>query len=320
MIRWTQALVASTLALCAFAAPAQTSYPTRPIRLIVPVPAGGPSDVAARALAKGLSTGLGQQVLVENRPGGDTGIGAGLALNAAPDGYTLLFALASTAGLPQLSKAAPYRSLAEFAPIATVGGNTQCLVVPSSLGVKSLAEFAAQAKSSPKPLQRGANNAGEDMVAGHVTAALGITLDRIPYKGVPQLMPDLLEGRVQAAVMPVAPSLPQVRAGRLVMLGCSSAERLAALPAVPTLAEGGVTAAPLITAHFVVGPPRLPAELVERLAAAVQQVTQTPEYQQEMERLMIVGRVRPPAETRELIQQVEAQYRQFVHDTGAHLD
>jgi len=320
MNRWNAGIALGMLALVALTAAAQPPYPNRPVRLIVPIAAGGPSDAAARALARGLSAGLGQEVLVDNRPGGSTGIGAAAVLHAAPDGYTLLFALASNAGLPQLSKASPYKSLAEFSPIAAIGGNTQCLVVPPSVPARSLAEFAAHAKASAKPLMRGSNNVAEDMVAGQITDALGITLERVPYKGVPQMLPDLLEARVQAAVMPVGASLPHVRSGRLVMLGCSSAERIPALPGVPTLSEAGVSAPPLITAHFVLGPPRLPPEIVERLADAVRQVAQTTEFKQEMDRLLIVGTARSVAETRELIQQAQAQYVQYVRETGASID
>ena len=313
-------LIASALALCMVAAGAQPAYPNRPVRLIVPTPAGGPSDAAARALAKGMSAVLGHEVLVDNRPGGNTGIGAGAVLGAAPDGYTLLFALASNAGLPHLSKASPYKSIAEFTPVAAIGGNTQCLVVPSSLPAKTLGEFAAYAKASAKPLMRGSNNVSEDMVAGQVTGALGFVLERVPYKGAPQLLPDLLEGRIQAAVLPVGASVPHVRAGRLVMLGCSMAERLPLLPAVPTLAESGVPAAPLITAHFVLGPPGLPGEIVDRLSASVRQAAQGAEFKQEMDRLLIGGSARSPAETRELMLQAEAQYANFVRQTGASID
>jgi len=314
------ALMASALALWTATAAAQPAYPDRPIRLIVPITAGGPSDAAARALARGLAAALGQEVVVENRAGANAGLGAGAVLNAAPDGYTLLFALASNAGLPHLSKSSPYKSLAEFTPISAIGGNTQCLVVPSSLPARTLAEFAAHAKASPKPLLRGSNNVSEDMVAGEVTSALGFTLDRVPYKGAPQMMPDLLEGRIQAAVLPIGASAAHVRSGRLVLLGCSVAERIAAMPQVPTLAESGVSAAPLITAHFVLGPPRLPAKLVERLAGAVRQAAETADFKQEMERLMIAGAARRPAETRALMLQAEAQYVQYVRETGASID
>jgi tripartite-type tricarboxylate transporter receptor subunit TctC len=320
MNRLSGFLVAGAIAMAASAAGAQGSYPSKPIRLVVPLPAGGPSDAAARALAKGMTAALGQEVLVDNRPGANTGIGAGSVLAANADGYTLLFALASNAGLPHLSKTSPYRSLTEFSPIAAIGGNTQCLVVPSTLPARTLAEFAALAKASPRPMMRGSNNVGEDMVAAHVTHALGFTLERVPYKGVPQMLPDLLEGRIQSAVLPVGASAPHVRSGRLAILGCSIAERIPALPAVPTLAESGVDAPPLVTAHFVLGPPRLPADVVERVAAAVRQAAQTTEFKQEMERLMIVGSARTPAETRDLMLQAEAQYERFVRETGASMD
>jgi tripartite-type tricarboxylate transporter receptor subunit TctC len=142
----------------------------------------------------------------------------------------------------------------------------------------------------------------------------------VPYKGVPQMLPDLLEGRIQAAMLPVGASVPHVRSGRLTMLGCSVAERIPALPTVPTFTEAGVSAAPLITAHFVLGPPRLSAGIVDRVAAAVKQAAQTPEFRQEMDRLMIVGAARSPAETRELMLQAEAQYERFVRETGASID
>lgn len=320
MNRLSRGLVVGALTLWMAASGAQPAYPSKAIRLVVPTPAGGPSDAAARALAKGMSASLGQEVLVENRPGGNTGIGAGAVLNAAPDGYTLFFALASNAGLPHLSKASPYKSIAEFTPVAAMGGNTQCLVVSASLPAKSLAEFIAYAKASPKPLMRGANNVSEDMVAGQVSSTFGVAFDRVPYKGAPQLLPDLLEGRIQVAVIPVSASIPHVKAGRLTMLGCSMAERIPALPTVPTLAESGVSATPLITAHFVVGPPRLPADMVDRLAAAAQQAAKAAEFRQEMERLLIVGSLRSPAETRDLMLQAEAQYVQFVRETGASID
>ena len=320
MSRLSKCLAVSAFALWVASVGAQPTYPSKPIRLIVPTPAGGPSDTAARAMAKGMSAGLGQEVFVENRPGANAGIGAGAVLTAPPDGYTLLFALASNAGLPHLSKTSPYKSLTEFSPIAAIGGNTQCLVVPASVPAKTLQEFAGYAKASAKPLMRGSNNVSEDMVATEVTRALGFILDRVPYKGAPQMLPDLLEGRIQAAVLPVGASLPYVQAGRLVMLGCSTAERIPALATIPTLAESGVAAAPLITAHFVLGPPRMPAEIIDRLAVAVREAAQTAEFKQAMDRLLIVGSARSPAQTQELIQQAEAQYMRFARETGASID
>jgi tripartite-type tricarboxylate transporter receptor subunit TctC len=121
-------------------------------------------------------------------------------------------------------------------------------------------------------------------------------------------------------VLPIGASFPQVRAGRLVVLGCSLSDRLAALPSVPTLGEAGVAAAPLITAHFLLGPPGLPAEIVDRVARSVRQATLTADFKHQMDRLFIVGTARSPGETRALLQQVEAQYVQFVRETGATID
>jgi len=320
MSRWSKCLVVSALAGWVVVAGAQPAYPTKPVRLIVPTPAGGPSDAVARVMAKGMTTALGQEVFVENRPGGNTGIAAGAVLNAPADGYTLLFALASNAGLPHLSKASPYKSLAEFTPIAGTGGNTQCLVVPASVPAKTLKEFAAYAKASAKPLMRGANNVSEDMVAAEITRALGFSLDRVSYKGVPQMLPDLLEGRIQSAVMPIGASVPHQQAGRVTILGCSMAERIPSLASIPTLAEAGVAAEPVITAHYVLGPPRVPAEIVDRLAAAARDAAQTAEFKQTMDRLLISGGVRSPAEAQKQIQQAEAQYLKFVRETGASID
>ena len=313
-------LIAVALACLAWSAVAQTAYPTKPIRLVVPTVAGGPSDAAARALAKGMNAELGMEVVVENRPGANNGVGAAAVLSAAPDGYTLFFALVANAGLPYLSRNSPYKSLSEFSPIGAIGGNTLCLVVPSSLQVKTLAAFAEFARATSKPLLRGTNTPAEDMLAGQITGALGITLDRVPYKGVAQALPDLLEGRIQVAVMPVGASMPHVRSGKLVILGCSAAERFAALPSVPTLNESGVTAPPMITGHFVLGPPRLPQEKVERLSRAVTQAASTVEFRQEMDRLLIAGGARAAAEAMALIKQAEAQYQQFVRETGATID
>ena len=320
MERWTTGLLAGVVAMLTASAGAQSAYPSKSIRLIVPTVAGGPSDSAARALAKAMSAVLGHEVLIENRPGGNNGVGASAVLTAVPDGYTLFFALVANAGLPHLSKSAPYKSLTEFSPIASIGGNTLCLVVPASMPARTLAEFAAHAKASAKPLLRGANSAAEDMAAGQITSALGFRLERVPYKGAAQTLPDLLEGRIQAAVMPVGASVPHVRSGRLTMLGCSMAERIAALPTVPTLAESGVTAAPLITAHFVLGPPKLPQDIVERLANAVHQAASATEFKQVMDRLLIVGGARSTADTRELLLQAEAQYVQYVRESGASIE
>lgn len=190
MKRFTNVLIFGATALLASSVPAQTPFPNKSIRLIVPITADDPSDAIARAHAKGMVAALGQEVLVDNPPGANTGVGAAMVLNAAPDGYTLLFALAAGAG------------------------NPQCLVVPPSVPAKTLAEFAAHAKSTAQPLMRGSSNPDEDLLADQVTGALGFKLGRAPYKGGSQMLPDLLEGRLQAAVLPAGFAVPYVQSGK----------------------------------------------------------------------------------------------------------
>ena len=255
-------LAVGALLLLAAPVAAQAPYPNKPIRLIVPIAAGGPSDAAARALAKGLTAGLGQEVLVDNRPGANAGLGAAAVLNAAPDGYTLLFAPGG-----QRRSAAPEQGFAvqvDHRVLAGVDDRRQH-AVPGRSGqragqdtgrVRRPCQGQRAAAACAVPTRR-----PRTWWPAQVTGALGFTLERVPYKGAAQLLPDLLEGRVQAAVLPVGFSAPHVRSGRLTMLGCSIAERIAALPSVPTLLEAGVSAAPLITAHFVLGPPQLPPSI-----------------------------------------------------------
>lgn len=210
-------------------------------------------------------------------------------------------------------------SINEFTPVAAVGGSVQCLVVHPSIAASTLGEFAAYARSQSKPLLRGSNNAAEDLVAGQITGATSIKLDRVRYKGGAQMLPDLLEpgagGSASFGIQRAARTHGQAK-----FLGCSASERFAALPNVPTLAEAGVSAPPLVAAHFLLGPPRLPDEIVGRLSAAVQRAAQTAEFKREMERLMIDSHARDPARTRELMIQSDAQYAQFARETGASLD
>ncbi|MCE2949665.1 MAG: tripartite tricarboxylate transporter substrate binding protein [bacterium] len=304
----------------AFPAAAQTAWPAKPIRLVVPVASGGPSDTAARALARGLSGVLGQPMAVENRPGANLGIGAQAVLAAAPDGHTLLFALGGNVGLPALSRAAPYRSLNEFAPVGTIGGPALCLFTAPSVPGRSVAELVAHARGLPQPLLWGSNQVAEDFVAWQLMQASGIALTRVGYKGIAQMMPDLVEGRVQVAFVPSATGSQHLASGRLKLLACNAAERLPALPDVPTFSETGVVAARTVPAHFVMAPPATPAAITERLSTDLRNVAASPAFLQDIERLHFVGSARTPAQTRDLVRELEVVWARFVRDTGATLD
>lgn len=297
-------------------ASAQTAPPptAAPLRLVVPLAPGGPSDQAARLLAKALSPLLGQDVVVDNKPGGNGAVGA-QALAAAPaDGHTLLFAPAGMTGLPVLMKSPPFKSLNDYTPVAAVGGNQICLFVHPGLPVATTQEFVAYARAHPDKLAYGSSSYGEYLAAAQVMHTTGIRMNRIPYRGSVQMMPDLLEGRVQLSFMPPGFGAAHAKAGRLKLLGCNAAQRLPALPEVPTLPEAGVSSGGIRPYHFLVGPAQMPAAVTARLATAIQRAANEPGVRAEFEKLLIAVEVLGPDQTAEAVRDGERIWAQFVRD------
>ena len=225
---------------------AQTSdagWPDRPIRLIVPFPAGSSTDIVARIVAQKLGTRLGQQVVIENRAGASGNIGADALAKAAPDGYTLGIATASThAVAASLSAALPYDPLKDFAPVAMLGGQPYVLVLYPGVPARNLAELVALAKAKPRQLNYG--SAGVASLA-HLATALfasmaGIEITHVPYKSSAQSVTDMITGRLDMQFATIAPTLPNIRAGQLRALVSSGRTRAAVLPEVPTVAESGL--------------------------------------------------------------------------------
>lgn len=288
--------------------------PAAALRLVVPLAPGGPSDQAARSLARALSPLLGQDVVVENKPGGNGAVGA-QALAAAPaDGHTLLFAPAGMSGLPVLMKSPPFNSLNDYTPVAAVGGNQICLFVHPGLPVATTQEFVAYARAHPDKLAYGMSSHGEYMAAAQVTQTTGIRLNRIPYRGSVQMMPDLLEGRVQLSFMPPGFGAAHAKAGRLKLLGCNAAQRLPALPDVPTLAEAGVSSGGIRPYHFLIGPAQMPAAVTARLATAIQRAANEPGVRAEFEKLLIAVEVLGSEQTVAAIREGERVWAQFVRE------
>lgn len=286
-----------------------------PIRLIVPLAAGGPSDQAARVLARTLKPLLGQDVLVENKAGANGAIGA-QALAAATDGRTLLFAPSGMSGLPVLMKSPPFKSLADFTPLGAVGGNQICLFVHASLPVTTTKEFVAYAKVHPDQLNYGSNSFGEYLAAAQVIQATGLRLTRVPYRGSAQMMPDLLENRVQLAFIPPGAGLPQVQGGRLKVLGCNAPQRLPALPELPTLVESSVSQGGVRPLHFVLAPAGLPAAQAQRLSQALLKAAADPALRAEYEQLHIVPEALGAEQSLAAIRDGERVWAQFVRDAG----
>jgi tripartite-type tricarboxylate transporter receptor subunit TctC len=272
MSRWA-ALLCLAFAAASVPAPAAAQCAAKSVRLVVPTPAGGPSDTAARTLAQALAAATGQAYVVENRPGAGGAIAAQAVRAAAPDGCTLLWTLASMAAIPMLQKSPPFQSLADFTPVSLVGRFAFALFVHPEVPAASLKELAAYGRAHPDRLAYATGTLGEYMAGAQVLKAAGISAVRVPYKGGAQLMPDLVSGRVQLNVGPVSSGLQHVREGRLKMLAVLLPRRLAAAPDVPTLAESGLPPLALPTWQAVFAPPGTPsaaaAKLSQQIAAAL---------------------------------------------------
>jgi tripartite-type tricarboxylate transporter receptor subunit TctC len=295
---------------------ARAEFPDKPLRLIVPLAAGGPSDTAARSLARALAAPLGQQVSVENLPGANGVVGARALQKSPADGYTLIFAPNSMTGLPLLMKASPYASMLEFAPVSAVGGNHMCLYVHPALPARSVAEFVAYAKERPDQLSFGASTPLEFMIATQFMKESGARMVRVPYKGSAQMLPDLVEARLQVAFAPPGVGMAQTKAGRLRMLACSTPQRLPALPEVPTMAEAGLQSVRWPAYHLILAPADTPPAISARLAAAIGTAAQDPALRADYERLQIATDALKPAAVTELIREGERIWAEFVRDAG----
>jgi tripartite-type tricarboxylate transporter receptor subunit TctC len=220
---------------------AAQSWPTRSVRLVVPFPPGGSTDVAARALADKLSAGLGQQAVVENRGGAGGALGAGEVARAAPDGYTVLFAANAVSILHLAVKNLPYDTLRDFMAVTQATTQPNTFAVHPTVPASTLKELVAYAKANPGKLSYGHSGAGGSQ---HLTGELlkkmaGIDMVGIPYKGGGQLITDLVGGQIQVGIAGTTPFIPHHRAGRIKILALTSLERFPPLPEFPTVVEAG---------------------------------------------------------------------------------
>jgi tripartite-type tricarboxylate transporter receptor subunit TctC len=267
---WLAAIMALAPAtLCAQA------YPVKPIRMMIPFPAGGGSDTMGRVIGQKLSERLGQPVVIENRPGAGGSIGADVVARAAPDGYTIL--LGSTSELvqyPNVNPKIPYDPLRDFAPITLVGTVPLVLVVHPSLPAHSVKELVALARTRPGEINFGSAGNGSTT---HLAVELFILMTKvrmthIPYKGSPQAVADLVAGNVQLGIPTMPAALPFIKAGRIRALGVSSGKRTPVLPEVPTLREAGVTEYATDLWTGVLAPAATPAAILTRLHAEIVEV------------------------------------------------
>src|SRR5262244_1423358 len=262
------ALASAVIAISAIAEAGEDRWPERPLRLVVPFPAGSSTDIIARIVAQKLSHRLGQQIVIENRAGASGNIGADTVAKAAPDGYTIGIATASThAVAASLNANLPYDPIKDFAPMAMIGSQPYVLVLHPGLPARNLAELIALAKAKPGTLNYG--SAGVASLA-HLATALfasmaGVNIVHVPYKSSSQSITDMITGRLDMQFATIAPSLPNIRAGQLRALATSSTKRVMALPEVPTVAESGIAGYEAVLWVSFVAPPATPSAIIARL-------------------------------------------------------
>ena len=260
-----QTAFALTAAIAAQATLAQDksapdSYPNRPIRSIIPWAVGGATDIVGRIVAQKLTERLGQQVIVDNRPGAGAIIGSEILVNAAPDGYTLLTANIAHGANPYLHKKLPYNTVKDFAPVTLMVVIPMVLIVHPSVPARSVPEFIALAKAKPGTVVYGSagNGSANHLAMELFKVATGTNIVHIPYKGGGPAVVDLVAGQINAMFSTVAMAVPFVKSGKLLAFGISSTKRSAALPDVPTVSETGVTGAELHEWQGIVVPAGAP--------------------------------------------------------------
>ena len=282
------------LKLCAALAPillaplaAAQAYPDKPVRVIVPVPAGGSPDVVMRMLAPGISSLLGQQLVIDNRGGAGGLIGAELAARATPDGYTLVFCSPSFTILPLLQKKVAYDALKDFTPVGLVLIGPYLLVAHPSVGVRTLKDLLALAKAQPGRVNyASAGNGSPNHLATELLKSVaGVDIVHVPYKGAPRAVADLLGGHVNLMFSSIAMVGDHVKAGRLRLLAVSSAKRLPRLPEAPTISEAGVPGYDWATWFGLLAPAKTPKQIIARLNAHLVKVVREPEISSQLETL-----------------------------------
>lgn len=269
-----------TIVVCSMgAATAQGVYPTKPVKLIVPLAAGGASDVVARIFAAKLGERLGQQVIVENRPGAEGLIGVDAAVKAAPDGYTLVLGSSTTlAANFHLRKTLPFHPVKDLEPVSMAfQGFFNILVINAAVPAKDLKEFIALAKSQPGKLDYGTATSGSKICVETFKAMAGIDLQMVNYKSSPQALNDLMGGQLQLICEPVATAMPNILAGRLRSIGVTSATPHPAAPNLPTVAQEGLPGFEYSAWVAVFAPAQTPAAIIARLEKEIAWVLSDPE-------------------------------------------
>lgn len=310
-----QMVVLTLLALVAMRAEAQ--YPAKPVRMVVPILAGGPLDNVARIVSQALSEGLGQSVVIDNRPGADGAIGAQAVLTSPADGYTLFFTNnTAVVGAPLLNKAVTYNTLTDFTPVSFVGRMTLVIYSNPELPARTLAELVGHARANPGKLSYATSTIGDVIAGAQLLNAAGIDMVRVPYKGAAQAIPDLIAGRVHVGIAPLAAGLAHAKEGRLRMLAVILPTRSPTAPEVPTTAEAGQPGVSVTTWAAIFGPRGLPGEVVKRISGEMARVGQQAEVRGQFDRQGFRGEIAGPDALSGIVKQELAIWSKIIRENN----
>ena len=314
-------LTALALLACLPAAHAQ-DYPNKPVRIVVPFPAGGTTDIITRAVAQKLSEEWKQPVIVDNRPGGGANIGADFAVRSAPDGYTLLMASTAHSINASLYPKMTYDPVKDFAPIVLVAETAQVLVVHPSVPANNVRDLITYLKAQPGPLSySSAGNGSQPHLSTELFKMMSNTqMQHVPYKGGPQAMTDLIAGHVQVSLATAPSAVQNVKTGKIKALGVSTKHRIPALPDVPTITESGLAGYEASGYFGLVGPAQLPAAIVNKINAAVVKIVREPAMSKYLSEQGADPYTSTPAEYASLIRDEVEKWGKVVKATGAQID
>jgi len=302
---------------------AQAPFPTKPVRLVVPFPAGGTTDILARAAAQKLSETLGQQVIVDNRPGAGGNIGAELVAKAPADGYTLLMGTVGTHAInPSLYAKMPYDHVKDFAPVILVAGVPNVLVVNPDLPFKTVADVVAYAKANPGKLNFASSGSGTSIhLSGELFKVMaGVQMTHVPYKGSAPALTDVIGGQVQLMFDNLPSALPQIKGGKLRAVAVTSTTRAAALPDVPTVAESGLPGFESSSWFGILAPAGTPKDIIAKINTDVQKWLSTPEAKEKLLGQGAIAAGGSPDDFAKHIQAETAKWAKVVKESGAKVD
>jgi tripartite-type tricarboxylate transporter receptor subunit TctC len=311
-------VIVAALAGALFSLPAQAQpYPNRPITLIVPFGAGSGTDAVARIVAQGLSVALKQNIIVENRPGGNGAIAAAYVARAAPDGYTLFMSTNSPhSAAPFLMKNVGYDAARDFAPVSRVGSFTLMLVINPALPIKSVPELIAYAKANPGKLSFGSGNTSGIIAGETLKHWAGIDVLHVPYKSVPPALTDVLGGRISMAFTDLTPGLPHVRSGALRSLAVTRKARSKLLPDVPSFHEAGITDFEVDSWAALFAPANTPPDVITLLNAEARRVIDDPQVNAQIANIGFEAFSSTPDELGDFVRSQLVKWSRMTRDAG----